>query len=125
MTLIKAQHWTTVVFIFLMIINTIAGLSLFNNVGVFYEYINLYGVHLAVILTFYFAQDKTTVKALNVMPFKLGLIIALILMWNGLVMGIAIYTAPDFDIFKETIEVFPEYAGFLIAGAIVWLFSGN
>ena len=59
------------------------------------------------------------------MPFKLGLIIALILMWNGLVMGIAIYTAPDFDIFKETIEVFPEYAGFLIAGAIVWLFSGN
>ena len=125
MKLYKAQNWTISIFIFLLIFTTVGGLSLFNTVNVFSAFISLYGTHLAVMLTFYFTQSKAKLQSEEVKPFKFGLIITLIVLWNAIIVGISIYTAPDFDYFKELIEVFPEWAGFIIAGAIVWLYSGK
>lgn len=123
MKLDKAQNITTSVFIILMIINILAGLSLFESTDVFFVYIKIYGVHLAIILTYYFVQDP--VKAKTVPPFKLMLLITLILLWNGLIMFVTVYSEFDINVLQQKLGEFPNYANILIASGIVWLFNGN
>lgn len=123
MNLTKAQNWITIIFIFLMVLNILMCYSVFQTSDIFLVYLQTYGVHLSIILAYYFVQENKGTK--QVTKFKFGLLLTLILMWNGLILGIMLDTEFKVDVLTKKLGEFPQYASFLIAAGIVWLFNSK
>lgn len=123
MNLHKAQNWVTISFIGLMIINVIGGISLFGAADVFSIYLSIYGVHLSIILAYYFVQEPTVQKV--VPKFRFILLLSLLVIWNGIILGITIFSVESIEDLDENLGQFPDYADFLVAGGIVWMFNGR
>ena len=57
--------------------------------------------------------------------FKFILAFVLILAWNVFILLTILGSNGDYETLKTELFRFPQYAGFLIAAAIVWLFSSS
>ena len=123
MRLKKAQNVITIIFLSLMSFNMIAGLSLYNKTDILLTYLKIYGVHLSIILTFYFSQTKIDVKV--VAQFKLILILFLLIIWNLIIFATSISAADELTSFNAELDNYSEYTNILIAGGIVYFFNGN
>ncbi len=123
MLLKKAQNIASVVFIFLMLLNILGGISISNSSDIFLIYFKIYGIHLSIILTFYFSQKS--LESMVVPKFSLILLIFLFISWNGMIMWITYNSSNSVALLEENLSEFPGYASFLIAGGIVWLFNGK
>jgi len=123
MLLKKAQNTVTFFFILFMLINILGGITVSSSAEVFLIYFKIYAIHLSVILTFYFSQKS--IKSKLVSKFSLGLLLFLLLSWNSMIMWIAYNSGNSVSLLQKNLAEFPSYAGFLIAGGIVWLFNGK
>lgn len=130
----KGRNTVTILFIALMIINIVAAISMVSEgrASVFSVYLKLYGVHLSIILLFYFSGKSIVDHRMPVFVFVLTVL--LLVLWNGAIMAVTSFSLLDIDIGSndEVVELdaslssFHDYGNILIAGAIVWLFnSGN
>ncbi len=125
MKLSKAQNITTVFFLVLMFINTLGAISLFDFSKVVNIYLETFGIHLSIIIAYYFVQTQSASKTIVVSKFKLVLLLILITMWNGLIMGVTIQHSSHIESLEHDLSEFTRYADFLIAGGIIWLYNGN
>lgn len=123
MNLAKAQNWTTIIFIVLMVLNILMCYSVFHTSDVFLIYLQTYGVHLSIILTYYFVQDERASKQVG--KFKFILLLVLIFLWNALIMGIMLDSEFKVETLNKKLGEFPQYASFLIAAGIIWLFNSK
>ena len=120
-----AQRLVTIVFLFCMlsmiyIANQFKTLTFIELNGII---LSLYGTHLSVILTFFFTTKSP--KGAVVSNFKFILAFVLILAWNVFILLTILGSNGDYETLKTELFRFPQYAGFLIAAAIVWLFSSS
>jgi hypothetical protein len=88
------------------------------------KFLELYGVHLSIILAFYFSQGEKEIKKVT-NKFTLILLILFIIMWNGILMSITTSSRDNLDVFISQTTDFAVYGNFLVAGGIVWLFNGK
>ena len=116
----KAQKITTFVFLGIMLVNMLFGYSYTGLDGI-RLFINLFAVHLSVILAYFFAQKNEADG--RVPKFKLILVLIMLFIWGVIILAIVFNAKRDLALLEENLIVFPEYAGFLTAGGIVWLFS--
>lgn len=118
-----AQKVVTLFFLLCMAFTTIVALQYHKGKTgeVFSTLLPLYGTHLSIILAFYFTSKPEVNCYIN--PFKFLLASVLILAWNILIFLTIKGARTDFEKFSNDLFRFPEYAGFLIAAAIVWLFG--
>ena len=106
-----------------MVVNMVGGMTLHNVTDTFPIYLSIYGVHLSIILTYYFVQDPIADR--EVPAFRFLLLLMLVLIWNGIILGITVSSAQSVAALEENLGMFPDYADFLIAGGIVWMFNGK
>lgn len=125
MNLARAQNITTVFFMVLMFINTLGAVSLFDFSKIVNIFLETFGIHLSIIIAYYFVQKQSANKAIMVSKFKLVLLLMLITMWNGLIMGVTIQHSSHLENLEHDLSEFTRYADFLIAGGIIWLYNGN
>ena len=124
MALRKAQNSITIIFLALMVLNIIGGLSLYDSeASIIIIYLKAYGIPLSIILAFYFSQKRSELK--TVPKFRFILLLFLIFLWNGSILAFSISSIDDMGILASELARFPEYGNILIAGGIVWLFNGN
>ena len=127
MKLSKAQNIITILFLVLMVINIVAGLSLFTDAGVMLKYLQLYSVHLGIIIAFYFSQGNIQNRKID--SFRLVFLILLLLLWNGGIMGTTVLSYNPASVSYETIftniDSWADYANFLVAGGIVFYYNGK
>lgn len=117
-----AQNATTVVFIAFMLINIWLASGYHEGASFLKPFLAVYGIHLTIILTYYFMQEPIADKL--VARFKFFLLLGLLLIWNGIVALITVDAGRDLQKLQVSLTEFPEYAGFLIAAGIIWLFGG-
>ncbi len=123
MKLSKAQNIIAVVFLVLMVFNAIGGMTLHNVVDTYSIFLSIYGVHLSIILTYYFVQEPIENK--TVPKIRFILLLLLLLIWNGIIAGLTVSSYETVADLQANLDEFPHYADFLIAGGIVWLFNGK
>lgn len=119
-----AQNIVTIIFLVCMLINLSLGYQYQEEKFAVNKFLELYGVHLSIILAFYFSQGETEIKKVT-NKFTLILLILFIIMWNGILMSITTSSRDNLDVFISQTTDFAVYGNFLVAGGIVWLFNGK
>lgn len=127
MNLSKSQNILTIVFISLMLINILAGVSLFQDEvsEILSIFLGIYGVHFSIIITFYFVEKRSNAQKIIVEKFKIFLLLFLVLAWNVIMLFVT-YSCPDTtENLQDKLMEATKFADFLIAAGIIWLYNGN
>ena len=123
LSLSRAQKVVTIIFLLCMVFMIVVANQYHKGkisdiIGIL---LSLYGTHFTIILTFYFTNKSQ--KEARISQFKFLLALFLIILWNVFIFLSVKGAKQDFQKFADDLMRFPEYAGFLIAAAIVWLYS--
>ncbi len=105
-----------------MFINITCGYG-FHEVDAFKTLISVYGTHLSIIIAFYF--NTTDISNRTISTFRFLFFNVLMLFWNFMIFIIIYASEGDYKLFTDRLTEFPQYAGFLIAIGIIWLFNSN